>query len=171
MEEGSTCQEREGGQGDFYRQVRYVHSCIDRDRTDIIVGDDTGAFGAAAGLVFDAHDFLGGPRLQRGAIVIDNGKVVSVVVEKTPPEGEYLDPLVRCIADSSHRLLRRAGPHHRLDYPSLDRRRKGVKDRRSKNMHTMRLNHRDRSACCSQLLTGRIVQRARTWFRRSCCTA
>ena len=88
MEEGSTCQEREGGQGDFYRQVRCVQPYTFRNGTDEIVGDDTGAFGAAAGLVFDAHDFLGGPRLQRGAIVIDNGKVVSVVVEKTPPEGE-----------------------------------------------------------------------------------
>jgi hypothetical protein len=141
MEEGSPRQEREGGQGDLYRQVRYVHPQNAREGTDELVGDDTGAFGAAAGLVFDAHDFLGGPRLQRGAIVIDNGKVVSVVVEKTPPEGEYLDSLARCIADSSHRLLRRAGPHHRLDYPSLDRRRKGVEDRRIKNMHTMRLIH------------------------------
>ena len=91
-------------------------SIYNQDRTDGTVGDDTGAFGAAAGLVFDAHDFLGGPRLQRGAIVIDNGKVVSVVVEKTPPEGECLDLFVGCIADSSHRLLRRAGPHYRLDY-------------------------------------------------------
>jgi peroxiredoxin len=87
MEEGFTRQERQGGQGDFYRQVRYVHSQSDQDEIDETVGDDTGAFGAAAGLVFDAHDFLGGPRLQRGAIVIDNGKVVSVVVENTPPEG------------------------------------------------------------------------------------
>jgi len=119
MEEGSTRQEREGGQGDFHRQVRYVDHQNARDGTDELVGDDTGAFGAAAGLVFDAHDFLGGPRLQRGAIVIDNGKVVSVVVEKTPPEGECLIPSVRCIADSSHRLLRRAGPHHCLDLTTV----------------------------------------------------
>jgi 2-Cys peroxiredoxin 5 len=55
---------------------------------DNAVGDDQGTFGAAIGLVFDAQAFFGGPRLQRGAIVIDNGKVVSVVVENSPPEGE-----------------------------------------------------------------------------------
>lgn len=53
-----------------------------------VVGDDQGTFGAAAGLVFDAQAFFGGPRLQRGAIVIDNGKVVSVAVENSPPEGK-----------------------------------------------------------------------------------
>lgn len=56
--------------------------------SDHLVGDDQGTFGAASGLVFDAQAFLGGPRLQRSAIVIDNGKVVSVAVENSPPEGE-----------------------------------------------------------------------------------
>lgn len=81
------------------------------------VGDDQGTFGAAIGLVFDAQAFLGGPRLQRSAIVIDNGKVVSVAVENSPPEGECPFPrLPNVLLTSSHRLARRPGHQHCLDW-------------------------------------------------------
>jgi hypothetical protein len=85
--------------------------------SDNPVGDDQGTFGAAIGLVFDAQAFLGGPRLQRSAIVIDNGKVVSVAVENSPPEGESSFPrLSDVLLTSSHRLARRPGHQHCLDW-------------------------------------------------------
>ena len=64
------------------------------------MGDDQGTFGSAAGLVFDAQAFFGGPRLQRGAIIAQDGKVVHVAVENTPPEGKYLYLVTGSIADS-----------------------------------------------------------------------
>ena len=50
--------------------------------------DDAGTLSSALGLVLDAQAVFGGPRLKRGAVVIDSGKVVSVVVEPSPGEGE-----------------------------------------------------------------------------------
>jgi hypothetical protein len=52
------------------------------------VADDTGALSSALGLVLDAQAIFGGPRLKRGAVVIENGEVKSVVVEPNPGEGE-----------------------------------------------------------------------------------
>jgi len=49
------------------------------------VGDDAGSFGSATGMVWDAQEFFGGPRLKRAAIVAEDGKVISVVVEDAPP--------------------------------------------------------------------------------------
>jgi len=46
--------------------------------------DDTGAFASSLGLVLDAQAVFGGPRLKRAAIVIEDGKVLSVAVEKSP---------------------------------------------------------------------------------------
>lgn len=46
--------------------------------------DDAGTFAHAAGLVLDAQAIFGGPRLKRGAIVIEDGIVKSVVVEENP---------------------------------------------------------------------------------------
>ncbi|KAK4684155.1 hypothetical protein P7C73_g6045, partial [Tremellales sp. Uapishka_1] len=48
--------------------------------------DDAGKFASGTGLVLDAQAILGGPRLKRGAIVIEDGKVLSVVVEPSPGE-------------------------------------------------------------------------------------
>ncbi|GFZ42363.1 hypothetical protein JCM24511_00078 [Saitozyma sp. JCM 24511] len=50
------------------------------------VADDTGALSSALGLVLDAQAIFGGPRLKRGAVVIENGEVKSVVVEPNPGE-------------------------------------------------------------------------------------
>ncbi|EIW68962.1 hypothetical protein TREMEDRAFT_68887 [Tremella mesenterica DSM 1558] len=58
----------------------------EKSETVKFAGDDTGAFGTASGLVFDAQAVFGGPRLKRGAVVIHDGKVVSVVVEPNPGE-------------------------------------------------------------------------------------
>lgn len=52
-------------------------------------GDDTASLATGLGLVLDAQAVFGGPRLQRGAIVIENGKVLSVAVEPSPAEGEF----------------------------------------------------------------------------------
>lgn len=62
-----------------------------------LVADDTGAVASAFGLVLDAQAIFGGPRLKRAAVVIDNGKVVSVAVEPSPGEGESADepPMLR----------------------------------------------------------------------------
>lgn len=49
-----------------------------------IAADDAGTFAHAAGLVLDAQAVFGGPRLKRGAIVIEDGLVKSVVVEENP---------------------------------------------------------------------------------------
>ncbi|KAK1927809.1 Redoxin-domain-containing protein [Papiliotrema laurentii] len=50
------------------------------------VADDSAALASKLGLVLDAAAIFGGPRLKRGAVVIDNGKVVSVAVEPVPSE-------------------------------------------------------------------------------------
>jgi len=47
-------------------------------------GDDAGSLASALGLVLDAQAVFGGPRLKRGAIVIEDGKVLSVAVEPNP---------------------------------------------------------------------------------------
>ncbi|WWC66723.1 uncharacterized protein I206_100628 [Kwoniella pini CBS 10737] len=48
--------------------------------------DDTSALAAKLGLVLDAQAIFGGPRLKRGAVVIEDGKVVHVAVEPSPGE-------------------------------------------------------------------------------------
>ncbi|CAD6585900.1 MAG: hypothetical protein TREMPRED_004273 [Tremellales sp. Tagirdzhanova-0007] len=48
--------------------------------------DDAGNLSSSLGLVLDAQAVFGGPRLKRGAIVIDNGKVLSVAIEPAPGE-------------------------------------------------------------------------------------
>jgi peroxiredoxin len=50
-------------------------------------GDDAGKLASAVGLVLDAQGVLGGPRLKRAVIVIDDGKVSHVAVEDAPPNG------------------------------------------------------------------------------------
>ena len=52
------------------------------------VADDAATLAYALGHVLDAQEIFGGPRLKRGVIVIDGGKVVSVAVESNP-EGEH----------------------------------------------------------------------------------
>ena len=64
-----------------------------RSRTTLLTrlaGDDAGALSASLGLVLDAQPVFGGPRLKRAALVIEDGKVLSVVVEPNPGEGEWL---------------------------------------------------------------------------------
>jgi hypothetical protein len=56
----------------------------------LTAGDDAGTLLSATGLVLDAQAIFGGPRYKRGAIVIENGKVLSVAVENSPAEGELL---------------------------------------------------------------------------------
>lgn len=53
---------------------------------DKLAADDTAALAHALGLVLDAQGLLGGPRLKRGAVVIEDGVVKSVVVEENPGE-------------------------------------------------------------------------------------
>ncbi|KAL7419829.1 hypothetical protein Q5752_005745 [Cryptotrichosporon argae] len=48
--------------------------------------DDQAALAHALGLVLDAQGLLGGPRLKRGVVIIQDGKVVDVVVEPNPGE-------------------------------------------------------------------------------------
>ncbi|WVR03659.1 hypothetical protein IAU60_000654 [Kwoniella sp. DSM 27419] len=50
------------------------------------VADDQGKFASGVGLVLDAQAIFGGPRLQRGALVIEDGKVLHVAVEPSPAE-------------------------------------------------------------------------------------
>lgn len=49
-------------------------------------GDTSGALCGALGIVVgaDAQKVFGGPRYQRGTIVIEDGKVLSVVTESSP---------------------------------------------------------------------------------------
>lgn len=65
--------------GDFRRGIAVL---------TVAVADDAAALASKLGLVLDAQAIFGGPRLQRGAVVIDSGKVVSVAVEPSPGEGE-----------------------------------------------------------------------------------
>lgn len=51
-----------------------------------IAADDAATFASAAGLVLNAQAVFGGPRLKRGAIVIEDGTVKSVAVEENPGE-------------------------------------------------------------------------------------
>ncbi|OCF59454.1 hypothetical protein L486_02119 [Kwoniella mangroviensis CBS 10435] len=51
--------------------------------------DDTSKLASSLGLVLDGQAIFGGPRLKRGAIVIEDGKVVHVAVEPSPAEGEF----------------------------------------------------------------------------------
>ncbi|KAF8808938.1 Redoxin [Phlegmacium glaucopus] len=54
--------------------------------TDIhFIADDKGAFVSSLGLIFDASGLLGGPRSKRFAIITEGNKVLSVAVEKAPP--------------------------------------------------------------------------------------
>ncbi|WVQ77288.1 hypothetical protein IAR50_006972 [Cryptococcus sp. DSM 104548] len=46
--------------------------------------DDSAKLAASLGLVLDAAPVFGGPRLKRGAIIIDNGKIQHVAVEDSP---------------------------------------------------------------------------------------
>lgn len=46
------------------------------------IADDKGAFISALGLIYDATRELGGPRAKRYALVVDDGKVSAVHVEK-----------------------------------------------------------------------------------------
>ncbi|WWD16334.1 hypothetical protein CI109_100760 [Kwoniella shandongensis] len=48
--------------------------------------DDSAALAHALGLVLDGQAIFGGPRLKRGAIVFDNGKVTHLTVEPNPGE-------------------------------------------------------------------------------------
>ncbi|WVQ62487.1 uncharacterized protein L199_000627 [Kwoniella botswanensis] len=48
--------------------------------------DDTSKLASSLGLVLDGQAIFGGPRLKRGAIVIEDGKVVHVAVEPSPAE-------------------------------------------------------------------------------------
>ncbi|WWC58317.1 uncharacterized protein I303_100857 [Kwoniella dejecticola CBS 10117] len=48
--------------------------------------DDTSALASKLGLVLDGQAIFGGPRLQRGALVIEDGKVLHVAVEPSPGE-------------------------------------------------------------------------------------
>ena len=57
-----------------------------RTVTNAIAADDCGTFAHAAGLVLDAQAIFGGPRLKRGAIVIEDGIVKSVTIESNPGE-------------------------------------------------------------------------------------
>ncbi len=50
--------------------------------------DDAGSLSSALGLVLEGQAVFGGPRLKRGAVVIDSGKVISVAVEPSPAQGE-----------------------------------------------------------------------------------
>ncbi|KAF9050830.1 Redoxin [Hymenopellis radicata] len=46
------------------------------------MADDQGKFTSAVGLMFDATPLLGGPRSKRYAMIVENGKVLSVFVEE-----------------------------------------------------------------------------------------
>ncbi|WRT63896.1 uncharacterized protein IL334_000822 [Kwoniella shivajii] len=48
--------------------------------------DDEGKLASALGLVLDAQAIFGGPRLKRGAVVFEDGKITHVAVEPSPAE-------------------------------------------------------------------------------------
>jgi peroxiredoxin len=48
------------------------------------LADDTGKLAASLGLLFDATPILGGHRAKRAAIIVKDGKVISVEVETDP---------------------------------------------------------------------------------------
>ncbi|WVW82013.1 hypothetical protein I302_104018 [Kwoniella bestiolae CBS 10118] len=48
--------------------------------------DDSSKLASSLGLVLDGQAIFGGPRLKRGAIVIEDGKVLHVAVEPSPGE-------------------------------------------------------------------------------------
>jgi hypothetical protein len=84
---------------------------LGRAKTYMTAGDDTAALAAALGVVLPPSAVFAGPRLKRGAIVIENGKVLSVGIEDSPANGKLhtlsLCSNPRTLADFSHRLARR----------------------------------------------------------------
>lgn len=88
---------------------------------DALVADDAATLASKLGLVLDAAAIFGGPRLKRGAVVIDSGKVVSLAVEPSPGEGE--SPAF-CSQEYqltfSHRLARRRSHQGSLSVKSED---------------------------------------------------
>lgn len=75
-----------------------------------VAGDDNGALSRALGLVLDAPG-LGGQRLQRSAIVVEDGKVVGAYVEPVSGKGELHANMG---ADGSYCLRRGRGPQDSL---------------------------------------------------------
>ena len=56
-------------------------------RANEAVADDSSALASGLGLVLNAQAVFGGPRLQRGVVVFEQGKVTHVGVEPSPAEG------------------------------------------------------------------------------------
>jgi len=50
------------------------------------IADDTSAFTAGLGLIFDASPLLGGPRSKRYALIVDEGRVTHIAVEQNAPD-------------------------------------------------------------------------------------
>ena len=61
---------------------------LDKSPTDLVtfLADDAANFTTAFGLELAAAPLLGNTRAQRAAIVVENGKIVSVAVEENPSE-------------------------------------------------------------------------------------
>ncbi|WWC85992.1 uncharacterized protein L201_000863 [Kwoniella dendrophila CBS 6074] len=57
----------------------------DKDQVKF-VADDTSKLASSLGLVLDGQEIFGGPRLKRGALVIEDGKVTHVAVENSPAD-------------------------------------------------------------------------------------
>ncbi|GJJ10661.1 hypothetical protein Clacol_004888 [Clathrus columnatus] len=50
------------------------------------IADDQGSLSTALGLLFDATPLLGGPRSKRAALIVEDGKVLDILVEAAPPD-------------------------------------------------------------------------------------
>ena len=61
---------------------------LEKSPTDLVtfLADDAANFTTAFGLELAAAPLLGNTRAQRSAIVVENGKIVSVAVEENPSE-------------------------------------------------------------------------------------
>ncbi|KAF8878149.1 Redoxin-domain-containing protein [Mucidula mucida] len=57
------------------------------------MADDQGTFTSACGLMFDATPLLGGPRSKRYAMVVEDGKVLTMFVEQDPSQVTITDGL------------------------------------------------------------------------------
>lgn len=101
-----------------WKKDMFTRASKDENATNVkFAADDAGSLAAAVGLVLNAQEVFGGPRMQRAAIVYDNGVVTHVAVEPNPGQSEFSLGGTERIADGklplptllrSSRIFRRA---------------------------------------------------------------
>ncbi len=80
------------------------------ETTVVFAADDAGSWGAASGLLFDAGAFLGGPRLQRAAIIVQVRLLATLVRRATTHACSAFPHRTARLSRSSSRTARQRSP-------------------------------------------------------------